>query len=63
MWFKRNGHRAKSHPNQSEVFDERKKKVTKATDKTFSIGYGWNQGVKIESELNRGVYWLVCVNK
>ena len=29
MWFKRNGHRAKSHQNQSEVFDERKKKATK----------------------------------
>jgi len=22
MWFKRNGHHAKSHQNQSEVFDE-----------------------------------------
>jgi hypothetical protein len=39
MWFKRNGHRAKSHQNQSEVFDERKKKATKVHEGISAMAY------------------------
>jgi hypothetical protein len=29
MWYTKNGHRAKSSPNNSEVFDEQEEKETK----------------------------------